>query len=99
MTRVYFRIAISLGVVLPLACLWMLERGHVVASAAVPATASLFIELGGGPDPVQAGSDITYSMGIGNNGPDDAINAMLSRATADCWPLRKVSLERKCVVP
>ncbi|MFL6275263.1 MAG: HYR domain-containing protein [Blastocatellia bacterium] len=80
MTRLYFRIAIGLGLVLPLACLWMFERGHVVASAAVPASASLFIELGGGPDPVQAGSDITYSMGIGNNGPDDAINAMLSAA-------------------
>ena len=28
-----------------------------------------------------------------------SINAMISTATTDCWPLRKVSLERKRVVP
>lgn len=79
MTRLNFRIAICIGLVLPLACLWVFERGHVVASAAVPTT-SLYIELDGGPNPVQAGSDITYTMVFGNNGPDGATNATLSAA-------------------
>ena len=57
MTRVYFRIAISLGVVLSLACLWMIERGRVTASAVtlVPASADLSIEVDGMPNPVLAG--------------------------------------------
>ena len=28
-----------------------------------------------------------------------SISAMMSTASADCWPLRKVSLDRKRVVP
>src|SRR5205085_10937574 len=65
-TRVYFRIAISLGMVLPLACLWIIERGRV-ASAAVPASANLYLEMGGTPDPVSAGDSITYTISFGNS--------------------------------
>jgi uncharacterized repeat protein (TIGR01451 family) len=81
-TRVYFRIAISLGVVLSLACLWMIERSRVAASAItlVPASADLSIELDGMPNPVMAGDNLTYFMAVHNAGPDAATNPMLSMA-------------------
>ncbi|HJQ26201.1 MAG TPA: HYR domain-containing protein [Blastocatellia bacterium] len=80
MTRLYLRIAISFGLVLPLACLWMIERSRAAASTAAPMAASsnLVIELDGMPNPVSAGDEITYSISVTTSGPDQATNPALS---------------------
>jgi uncharacterized repeat protein (TIGR01451 family) len=46
----------------------------LLASTAIAQSASILIEKTGSPNPVIAGSDITYTIGVSSEGPDDALN-------------------------
>ena len=51
-------------------------------SCGVPASgADLSVSKTDAPDPVTAGSNLTYTITVSNNGPDPAINAALNEAT------------------
>jgi uncharacterized repeat protein (TIGR01451 family) len=48
------------------------------ATTAITKSADLGVTISDAPDPVNAGSNVTYSVSVTNNGPNDAANASLS---------------------
>jgi len=54
------------------------NSGNATASIDVVANADLSVAIGASPDPVDAGSDITYTVTVTNNGPADAQNVVVS---------------------